>query len=133
VIGAVGREYLYQPGASDADPDDVLTFSLPTKPFGMAIDPATGRVTWTPTTPQIGEHEVQLVVDDGHFGSASQAWTIEVFSTLPNQPPVIDSVPTTFAIVGTPYLYDAHAVDRRARPSHMSWSADRADRSNVDC
>ncbi|GAB4172912.1 MAG: multicopper oxidase domain-containing protein [Geothermobacteraceae bacterium] len=53
--------------ATDPDTGDTLTFSLASAgaPAGMAIDPATGAVSWTPTYDQIGTHNVTVSVTDG--------------------------------------------------------------------
>ncbi len=77
----------------------------------MAIDPVTGRVTWTPTTGQLGAHPVTLVVSDGHGGSTSQSWSITVTDVPVNAPPVVVSVPDLEAVLGQPWSYPAHAVD----------------------
>ncbi len=56
--------------ATDPDlPNDTLTFSLPLSPPGMTIDPASGAVSWTPGTHQVGMHDVTVQVDDadGHL------------------------------------------------------------------
>jgi len=50
-----------------ADPEgDALTFSLPTAPAGMSIDPSSGRITWTPTDAQAvaAPHPVVVQVAD---------------------------------------------------------------------
>ncbi len=52
--------------ATDPDPGDILTYSLPRAPTGMSIVPATGEMQFTPTASQVGAHDVTLrVVDDG--------------------------------------------------------------------
>lgn len=111
VIATVERPYLYQPIAQDLDPDDVLFFELLDAPVGMTVNPATGRVQWTPGSAQIGVHAIELQVDDGQLGVASQAWTVEVFLSPPNAPPVILSVPNILALVGEPYQYQVTAID----------------------
>ena len=66
----VGQAYRYDADATDAD-RDALTYSLaPGSPAGMAIDAATGVVTWTPTYAQLVDTVVTVVADDGHGGTA---------------------------------------------------------------
>ena len=50
VVDAIaGRTYSYAATATDPD-GDPLTFSLTTAPSAMQVDPASGQVTWSPTT-----------------------------------------------------------------------------------
>ncbi len=110
-VAVVDELYLYQPVAMDPDPGDTLTFSLPIAPTGMQIDPAGGRVEWTPGSSQVGMNPVVLSVDDGKGGMASQAWTIDVVVEAPNLPPVILSSPNFLALVDEPYAYSVDAID----------------------
>jgi hypothetical protein len=90
-VAAVGTLYTAQIMATDAD-GDPLVYVLRTGPLGMAID-QTGQLTWTPETP--GNVDVLVAVEDGHGGSAIQAFTITVAS--PNTAPQIVSQPVTTA------------------------------------
>jgi hypothetical protein len=67
--------YVYNTMASDPDGDD-LTFTLPTCPSGMAVDPATGKISWIPSIP--GNFSVVLKISDGRGGEATQEFTITV-------------------------------------------------------
>ena len=61
------------------DPDgDDLTFSLVSGPDAMTIEAGTGRLSWTVTSEQIGEHAVSIQVEDGRVGEDTLDWTIEV-------------------------------------------------------
>ncbi|MBV9124301.1 MAG: cadherin-like domain-containing protein, partial [Planctomycetes bacterium] len=105
-----GVPYVYQ--ATAADPDgDPLTFSVVNGPPGLAIDPATGKVTWAPQANDLGNHAVTLGVEDGHGASAQQTYSIGVIQAPPNQPPVFTSTPVVDATVNTPYSYQATAAD----------------------
>ncbi len=61
----VGQQYVYQPFASDPNTGDVLTFALSIPPTGTAplgptaINPSTGRFTWTPSVGQLGARSFQ--------------------------------------------------------------------------
>ena len=85
-IAAAGVRYLYVAQASDPDAGDVLTFSLPSAPAGMTIDPDFGLIEWTPTATQLGVHDVVVRVRDSHGAFALQAYKVEVLSplTVPN-------------------------------------------------
>lgn len=71
-----GQLYSYQAAGSDPN-GDTLTWSLTTKPTGMTVNSSTGLVQWTPSSAQVGSHNVTLQVSDGTV-SASQSWTISV-------------------------------------------------------
>jgi outer membrane protein assembly factor BamB len=48
-----------------SDPDGgPLHYRLSERPTGMVIDPASGRIRWTPTLQQLGPHPVTVVVQD---------------------------------------------------------------------
>ncbi|HUE70455.1 MAG TPA: putative Ig domain-containing protein [Pirellulaceae bacterium] len=118
----IGDVYLYQTIASDPN-GDPLTFSLPIAPAGMTID-ATGLVTWQPTAEQLGSHQVQVRVEDGRGGFATQTWSVSVVTQTSNQPPSITSTPPQAATVGRQYAYDAAATDPDGDP--LTWSLDTA-------
>jgi hypothetical protein len=63
-----GLEYLYQVKAVDPD-GDRLTYRLEEAPAGMAINAATGLLTWTIAPGTIGDFRVKIVVKDtaGYF------------------------------------------------------------------
>ncbi|RMF88168.1 MAG: hypothetical protein D6739_00520, partial [Nitrospirae bacterium] len=84
----VGSPYTYPVAASDPDPGDTLTFALDTAPAGMAIDPGSGRITWTPAA--AGAFAVVVRVTDAGGLSATQAFTIQV--ARPNTPPKLQPI-----------------------------------------
>jgi beta-lactam-binding protein with PASTA domain len=115
LTATAGQPYADQVTATDANAGDVLTFSLPTAPAGMAINPASGLITWTPNLAQVGNHPVTVRVTDSGGLTAEQSFTI-VVSPPPvgNEPPVITSTAPTTATVGTLYSYDVEASDPNA-------------------
>lgn len=76
VAVTVGQTYHYDVRATDAD-GDRLGYTLTNAPSGMAIDDR-GRMTWSPRTGDIGSQPVEIRVDDGRGGTASQSFTILV-------------------------------------------------------
>ena len=70
--------YSYAAIASDPDPSDLLTFSLPTAPAGMIVDSAAGLIQWTPGANQAGAHEVVVKVQDLRGLFALQGFTVTV-------------------------------------------------------
>jgi len=102
--------YLYLPFASDPD-GDPLTFSLPAAPTGMTIDPASGRIDWTPTDAQLGLNGVLLRADDGQGHAATQFFNILVLAEAPNRAPVFLSAPDLFATQDELFTYAPLAID----------------------
>jgi RHS repeat-associated protein len=62
---------------------------------GMAINSATGLVTWTPSIHQLGPQAVAVQASDGRGGVALQTYTVNVLQDPANQPPQIVSQPVT--------------------------------------
>jgi RHS repeat-associated protein len=102
--------YVYQAAATDPD-GDPLHFTLLTGPAGMAVDAATGKVTWSPQQADLGTHTVALRVDDGRGGTAEQDFIVNAIVAPPNRPPVFTSTPVVDANVATLYTYQATASD----------------------
>ena len=63
---AVGRIYSWEVDAIDPD-GDTLDYYVPVAPPGMAINQVSGIVSWVPTANQIGDHPVEVIVEDGEF------------------------------------------------------------------
>jgi hypothetical protein len=84
----VGSPFTYDAQATDPD-GDTLTWRLPIAPAGMAVEPASGLVTWTPAAAQTGPNAVVLEVDDVRGGVATQSFTVTVDEPLVIVPDVI--------------------------------------------
>ena len=111
VVDAVaGRPYAYAVQATDPD-GDTLTFSLPIGPTNMAINAATGLISWSPAERDVGSRDIRVRVEDGHGGYAEQRYVLSVTTPPPNRPPYFVSVPVVDAFVNMPYVYTASAVD----------------------
>ena len=89
----------------------------------MAIDAATGAITWTPSI--AGSFAVTVVASNGIAPAASQSYTIGV-----TQAPIITSTPNASVGVGTAYAYTVTAsgfpaptFSLSAAPAGMSISA----------
>lgn len=79
--------YSYQVVVEDPDKDP-LTFSLVKFPPGMSIDARTGLIQWKPTREQGGTHELEVKVEDGDGGRATQKYTLTLsFSEAPKPAP----------------------------------------------
>ncbi len=73
-----GAPYAYDVDATDPDAGDTLIYSLTAAPAGMAINPATGLITWTPTLAQLGSQAVTVRVADAAGLFATQSFTVTV-------------------------------------------------------
>jgi hypothetical protein len=108
LAATVGAAYSYDVNATDAN-GDTLTYSLDTAPVDMGINGATGQITWTPTSEQMGANQVTVRVADPKSLFATQSFTITVGLTA--VAPVITSTPILAGKVGTAYRYDVNATD----------------------
>ncbi len=102
VSGIVGIEYTYDVHAADPYRDDI-TYILVSPPPGMAIEAATGLITWKPAS--AGDYEIVVKAKDGKGLYHVQTFIVEV-DELPslNRDPVADA--------GGPYLAAAGQVIR---------------------
>ena len=69
--------FAYQIKAEDAD-NDPLKYSLRFAPEGMAIDPGTGLINWTPPPGFKGTVHVMALVTDGAGGEARQIFNLQL-------------------------------------------------------
>lgn len=67
----------YVLAATDPDGDD-LTYSLVSGPPDMILDPLTDTLQWSVTSEDIGDHDIELSVDDGHGHVVAQSFTLKV-------------------------------------------------------
>lgn len=72
----VGQQYSYSIAAVDNE-GDALIFGLTRRPSGMTID-GSGTVLWTPTSGQVGTHEVTVKVKDRDNADNVQKFQIVV-------------------------------------------------------
>jgi hypothetical protein len=73
----VGDELNYNMTAADVD-GDTLVYSLAASPPNMSIDSSSGKVRWTPSADEIGNHTVVVHVSDGRGGVDIQTFTVKV-------------------------------------------------------
>jgi hypothetical protein len=74
----VGALYQFQPIADDADGDE-LSFTAGNLPPWATLDPATGRISGTPSAADIGSHEsITVTVADGSNQASTAPFTIVV-------------------------------------------------------
>ncbi len=113
-----GKKYLYKVIVDDAE-HDAITFSLPTHPDGMVIDPVTGVISWLPDEAQTNGYRVVVHADDGHGASAEQSFVVSVIPA--NRAPAITSVPPQGPLgVNQQYRYQVTAQDPNGDAVHFS-------------
>jgi hypothetical protein len=76
----VGQSYSFQPSAKDAD-NHALTFSLSGAPSWLAFNPATGRISGTPTSADVGmDKAILLQVSNGTSSVSLAPFNITVLA-----------------------------------------------------
>ncbi|MHB0960422.1 MAG: putative Ig domain-containing protein [Pirellulaceae bacterium] len=115
VEALVGKAYRYDVAAADPD-GDPISYALVTAPAGMAIDRASGVVTWSPAAADRGSHSIAVRVEDGRGGASEQRYVLAAIDPPPNRPPVFTSVPIVEAIVEASYGYRSQAMDTDGDP-----------------
>jgi hypothetical protein len=101
---------------SATDPDagpQTLRFSLdPGAPAGMAIQPTTGLISWTPTEAQgPGTYAIHVRVTDNGVPPLSDMQTLTVFVVEVNTPPELAFIPDRIVGVDEPVTFTALGAD----------------------
>ncbi|MFT6270577.1 MAG: hypothetical protein ACJAVV_003416, partial [Alphaproteobacteria bacterium] len=103
--------YTYTLTATDADAGDTLVLASTVTPAWLDFDVATGVLSGTPATADIGDSAVSLTVTDG-TDTVMQDFTITVAAApVVNTAPVITSTGNTAGTVGSAYSYMFTATD----------------------
>ena len=88
----VGTAYSFAPSASDTD-GDTLSFSVQNKPAWAAFSIATGALSGTPSTTDVGtDSNIVISVSDGYTSVALAPFSINV--TQPTTPPATSGTAT---------------------------------------
>jgi hypothetical protein len=74
---AGGAEYVYQVQAVDPETDPVR-YRLVKAPAGMTMDAETGAIRWPLRGAAAGTHQIEIEVDDGRGGTASQPYELHI-------------------------------------------------------
>jgi hypothetical protein len=115
--------------AVDSDlPANPLTFSLPQGgPAGMALDPLTGALTWTPAENQApGQYTITVRVTDSGSPSLSDEKSFLVTANEVNNPPAIEPVLPQTVQELSQLTYTIKATDPDASASPIVYSFDTA-------
>jgi hypothetical protein len=105
-----GTAYSFTPSASDAD-GDALTFSIQNMPSWAAFTTASGALTGTPATANVGTYtNIVITVSDGKATASLPPFTITV-AAPPNHAPTISGTPSTSVTAGMAYGFTPSASD----------------------
>lgn len=113
-LAASGLPYSYDADDSVAATGTGTRFTLVSGPPGLAVDPDTGLVTWTPDV--AGTFAVELLADNAS-GEDAQRFNVEVYA-----PPLITSTPSTTFDLGRPYTYDQDDTVSASGSGPLAWS-----------
>lgn len=106
----VGSAYSFTPSASDPD-SDTLGYTIQNRPAWASFDTATGRLSGTPASTNVGTFaNVVISVSDGRASASLAAFTITV-SGGSNGAPTISGSPATSVNAGTQYSFQPSASD----------------------
>ena len=114
VEAPAGRVFTFDANAFDTDKDQ-LSFRI-LNGFGT-LDDATGIISWTPATEDIGKLvPIVIEVSDSKGGTDQLEFTLLVTDPSVNRAPYFDTTPKTEAYVNTPYSWTATAFDPDREP-----------------
>ncbi|MEO8064278.1 MAG: putative Ig domain-containing protein [Pseudomonadota bacterium] len=108
----VGQTYSFTP-VGDDDDNDTLTFSIQNKPAWATFTPATGQLTGTAISANVGTtSNITISVTDGTATTALAPFNLTVVATAPvNRPPTITGTPLTTIVAGTAYSFRPVGAD----------------------
>jgi hypothetical protein len=95
----VGTEYTYNLTSIDED-GDIPSYSLAFGPSGISLNSSSGKLRWTPTIPDIGNHTITVQVADGRGSTDRQTFTITVMD-IPIPPKIHPKCAITYPANGT--------------------------------
>jgi hypothetical protein len=108
---AVGAAYSFQPTASDAG-GKALTFAIADRPVWAEFDPATGRLSGTPTATDVGSYPgIDISVSNGTSTASLGAFSITVTPAAAPGGPSISGTPSTSVVAGSGYRFTPTATD----------------------
>jgi hypothetical protein len=117
-----GNKYSFQPSVSDTS-GDALTFSIENMPSWATFDTASGVLSGTPSTANVGSYQsISISVSNGKAIAQLAPFAIQVTAPSastttnpPNSPPTITGVPATSVQAGSHYAFQPSAADANPR------------------
>lgn len=105
----VGNTYSFTPTAQDPD-GDALSFSISNLPRWATFDTATGRLSGTPASAEVGTYSnIAISVSDGKLTASLAPFSVTVVAA--NSAPKISGTPPTSVVAGSSYLFRPSATD----------------------
>jgi hypothetical protein len=105
-----GVAYSFTPTASDPD-QDTLGFTIQNKPTWASFDTATGRLSGTPTSANVGAFSnIVISVSDSKVTASLPAFSIAV-NAAANDPPTISGTPAISVNAGAAYNFQPTGAD----------------------
>ena len=116
------RTYSFTPTAADTD-NDPLIFGIDAKPAWATFDTATGQISGTPGSADVGPYpHIVVWVSDGKSQTLLPAFDLTVAGPDANRPPSVSGAPTTSVVAGTAYTFTPTASDPDDDPLTFSIS-----------
>lgn len=107
----VGNAYSFTPSAADPD-NDTLGFTIQNRPSWASFDTATGRLSGTPASANVGSFAgIVISVSDSKVTTSLPAFTLTVQAGA-NNAPTISGNPPTSVVAGTAYSFKANGADQ---------------------
>ena len=104
------QTYTFTPVGSDPD-GDTLVYKINNRPRWATFNSATGVLSGTPATTDLGTYSNLIIsVSDGRTSAALPAFSI-VVTAAPNRAPTISGAPSTSATAGVAYSFTPTASD----------------------
>ena len=99
LLAWVAQEYAYNLSSIDED-GDIPSFSIVSGPTTMILNSSTGKLIWTLTTSDIGNHTVTIQVSDGRGSTDRQTFNITVME-IPVPPVLAPKCTITYPAYGS--------------------------------
>ncbi len=112
-LATEGTPYRYEIQFFDEEPASV-NFSLLSPPPGMAFDPHTHTINWTPNFNAQGQYDVQLLATDKQGQLSQLRFTLDVANK--NRLPLFTSIPVLSGKETQRYHYVLAAMDKDKEP-----------------
>ena len=116
-------QYVFTPSATDPD-GDLLNFTIVGRPAWTTFNGATGRLSGTPDSGDIGQYNgITITVSDGESSTSLSSFSISVQSSAPaNRAPAISGSPGTTVTQDNAYSFTPGANDPDGDPISFSIS-----------
>jgi Putative Ig domain len=110
-----GQNYVFQPSANDTA-GRALSFSIVNCPAWATFSTATGELSGTPSSAQVGTYSnIAIYVSDGSSSVALPIFAVAVTPSSPSMPVISGQAPIA-VVAGQAYLFQPTATDPDSKP-----------------